>query len=156
MGGMHVPLVMAGPGIRHGKTGAFVYLYDLFPTVCDLTRTAIPPQVEGRSQMRVITGKAAKVRDYMFNQYKDVQRSIRDERWKLIRYPQINLTQLFDLQADPNELNDLADKPEYAREATKLMTLLKKVQKESDDPYLTSAAPKPIKIKIKTTGGLDP
>ena len=84
--------------------------------------------------MPVVTGKAPKVRDYMFNQYKDAQRSIRDERWKLIRYPQINLTQLFDLQADPNELNDFADKPEYAREATKLMTLLKKAQKEFDDP----------------------
>ena len=79
----------------------------------------------------------------MFNQYKDVQRSIRDNRWKLIRYPQINLTQLFDLQADPNEMNNLAEKPEYARNAQKLMALLKKAQKDFDDPCtLTSAAPK--------------
>src|SRR5258708_40195096 len=93
--------------------------------------------------MAVVTGKAPRVRDYMFNQYKDMQRSIRDDRWKLIRYPQINLTQLFDLQADPNELTNLAEKPEYARKATKLMTLLKKAQKEFDDPCpLTSAAPK--------------
>src|SRR5207249_3194071 len=132
-----------GPGIRQGKTGAFVYLHDLFPTVCDLTRTAIPPQVEGRSQMRVITGKAAKVRDYMFNQYKNVQRSIRDERWKLIRYPQINFTQLFDLKNDPNELHNLAQKPRYASKIRELMALLKKAQKEFDDPcLLTSSAPR--------------
>ena len=31
-------------------------------------------------------------REVMFNAYKNVQRSIRDDRWKLIRYPQINRT----------------------------------------------------------------
>jgi arylsulfatase A-like enzyme len=139
MGGMHVPLVIAGPGVRHGKTDAFMYLYDLFPTVCELTGTAIPLQVEGKSQVTVITGKAAKVRDYMFNQYKDVQRSIRDERWKLIRYPQINLTQLFDLSVDPIEMNNLAQKPENAGKVQKLLFLMKKAQKEFDDPCLLTS-----------------
>lgn len=142
LGGMHVPLIIAGPGIPRGRSGAFVYLYDLFPTVCDLTGTAIPPQVEGKSQKPVITGKTAKVRDYMFNQYRNVQRSIRDDRWKIIRYPQINLTQLFDLQNDPTEMNNLADKPEHAGNVKELMALLEKAQKEFDDPCpLTSASP---------------
>ena len=142
MGGMHVPLVIAGPGVRPGKTEAFMYLYDLFPTVCELTGTAIPLQVEGKSQVPVITGKSAKVRDYMFNQYKDVQRSIRDERWKLIRYPRINVTQLFDLSADPIEMNNLAEKPENAGKVEKLLSLMKKAQKEFDDPCpLTSPHP---------------
>ncbi len=142
MGGMHVPLVIAGPGVRHGKTEAFMYLYDLFPTVCELTGTAIPPQVEGKSQVPVIKGKAAKVRDYMFNQYKDVQRSIREERWKLIRYPQINFTQLFDLVADPNEMNNLAKKPKYARKVEELLALMKQAQKDFDDTCpLTSPHP---------------
>jgi len=142
MGGMHVPMVITGPGVRHGRTEAFMYLYDLFPTVCELTGTPIPSQVEGKSQVPVITGKATKVRDYMFNQYKNVQRSIRDGRWKLIRYPQINLTQLFDLSADPNEMNNLAEKPQYAGKVEELLALMKKAQKEFDDPCpLTSASP---------------
>ena len=142
MGGMHVPLVIAGPGIRHGRTDAFIYLYDLFPTVCDLTGTAIPPQVEGKSQVPVISGKVAQVRDYMFNQYGKVQRSIRNERWKLIRYPQINFTQLFDLKADPNEMNNLAERPEHAGKVEGLLALMKKAQQEFDDPCpLTSANP---------------
>jgi arylsulfatase A-like enzyme len=141
-GGMHVPLIIAGPEIPHGRTGAFLYLYDLFPTVCDLTDTAIPTQVEGRSQSPVIKGQAARVRDYMFNQYGKVQRSIRDERWKIIRYPQINLTQLFDLQADPNELHNLADEAGNAGKVRDLMALMEKAQKEFDDPCpLTSASP---------------
>ena len=142
MGGMHVPLVITGPGVRHGTTGAFMYLYDIFPTVCELTGTPIPPQVEGKSQVPVISGKAAKVREYMFNQYKDLQRSIRDERWKLIRYPQINFTQLFDLDADPNELNNLALNPHYSGKVDGLLALMIQAQKEFDDPCpLTSAHP---------------
>lgn len=35
-GGMHVPLVFAGPGIPKGETKALAYLMDIFPTVCDL------------------------------------------------------------------------------------------------------------------------
>src|SRR6185295_4283855 len=73
LGGMHVPLIIAGPGIPRGRSEAFVYLYDLFPTVCDLTGTTIPPQVEGKSQKPVITGQTASVRSHMFNQYRNVQ-----------------------------------------------------------------------------------
>ena len=143
MGGMHVPLVIAGPGIRQGMTGAFVYLHDLFPTVCDLIGISVPSQVEGISQAALIRGDAVKLRDYMFNQYKDVQRSIRDDRWKLIRYPQINFTQLFDLESDPNELNNLAAQPERDGKVAELMAVMKRLQKEFDDPCsLTSSAPR--------------
>jgi arylsulfatase A-like enzyme len=110
-----------------------MYLFDIFPTVCELTGTAIPPQVEGKSQMPVITRKAPSVREYMFNQYKNVQRSIRTDRWKLIRYPQINVTQLFDLQHDPNEMENLAEEPGYAGRMEELMARLKEAQKSFDD-----------------------
>ena len=55
-----------------------------------------------------------------------VQRSIRDGRWKLIRYPQINKTQLFDLQTDPFELHDLAGKTESAAKVQELMSRLER------------------------------
>ena len=71
-----------------------------------------------------------------------MQRSIRDERWKLIRYPMINLTQLFDLSADPIEMNNLAETPEYVGKVEQLLALMKKAQKEFDDPCpLTSTNP---------------
>ena len=48
-----------------------------------------------------MNGEETKVRDSLFFAYKDVQRAVRNERWKLIRYPCANETQLFDLQNDP-------------------------------------------------------
>ncbi len=143
-GGMHVPLVVAGPGIRPGSSDAFVYLFDLFPTICELARVPVPPAVEGRSLAPLLAGQPFTSRDIMFNAYKNVQRSLRDERWKLIRYPQINRTQLFDLANDPHELNDLAQQPAHAAKVASLMDRLAAAQRDwGDDCPLTVANPAP-------------
>ena len=143
-GGMHVPLVIAGPGIKRGTSDAFVYLYDLLPTICQLAGVTVPAAVDGKSLLPLLAGKSPKLRDYLFTVYKDVQRSVRNDRWKIIRYPQVNRTQLFDLASDPHELNDLAGKPEQAGELKRMLALLEQAQKDYNDPYpLTVAAPKP-------------
>jgi arylsulfatase A-like enzyme len=81
----------------------------------------------------VIEGKSAGVRDTLFCSYRDVQRAVRDDRWKLIRYPQVNVTQLFDLQSDLHEITNLADKPEHAERIKSLTTELQRWQKELGD-----------------------
>ena len=53
-----------------------------------------------------------------------MQRAVRDDRWKLIVYPQINKTQLFDLQNDPHEVKDLAGDPAQAQQIERLTGLL--------------------------------
>jgi arylsulfatase A-like enzyme len=62
-----------------------------------------------------------------------VQRAVRDERWKLIRYPEANRTQLFDLQSDPNEMNDLGGDPGHAAELQRMTALLQDWQCKLDD-----------------------
>jgi arylsulfatase A-like enzyme len=132
-GGMHVPFVLAGPGVPHGRSDAFAYLYDVYPTVCELTGTPVPPEVESKSLVPVMMGKAAKVRDYAFTAYRNCQRAVRDERWKIIRYPLVDKTQLFDLQNDPHEMNDLAAMPAHAAKVKEMMALLERQQKLYDD-----------------------
>ena len=56
-----------------------------------------------------------------------------DNRWKLIRYPLVNKTQLFDLQADPNEIANLADKPEYRNRVAELTAILGKEMRHFGD-----------------------
>lgn len=144
-GGMHVPLVLSGPGIPHGTRDALVYLMDLFPTLVELGGAELPMGVDAQSLVPVITGKQAKVRDVLYTGYKDCQRSIRDERWKLIRYPLVNYTQLFDLHADPHEQTNLASKPQHAAQVLVMMKKLEAEMKRNDDTVaLTVSRPKPI------------
>ena len=132
-GGMHVPLIFAGPGISKGDSKALAHLFDLYPTLCDLAGIPVPSGLDAKSLAPVIKGVQGKVRDCLFTAYRDCQRSIRDDRWKLIRYPLINKTQLFDLQADPHEMADLADKPESAVKIKELTALLESTRKSYGD-----------------------
>jgi arylsulfatase A-like enzyme len=149
---MRVPLIFVGPGIPAGKTTkAFTYLLDVFPTVCDVTGVTPPARLEGQSLRPLWEGKKEKVRDSVYLPYMQIQRAVRDERWKLIGYTKINHLQLFDLQADPNEQTDLMDSPEGAAQVPRLLALMKQWQTQSGDPLAVSSTNKPYKT-IDLTG----
>jgi arylsulfatase A-like enzyme len=142
---MRAPLIMAGPSIpATRKSDAFCYLADIFPTLGELAGVPAPAGSEGISLAPVIAGTATKVRDAIFTAYTKVQRAARDERWKLIVYPQINKTQLFDLQKDPDEISDLSKDPEARPQIERLKRLLEDWQAKVGDPLpLTTAHPQP-------------
>jgi len=144
LGGMHVPLVISGPGIRQGKSEAFVYLMDLFPTFADFAGAKIPDGVEGKSIAPILSGRQRKVRNVLYTAYRHCQRAIRDEQWKLIRYPLVDRTQLFDLTKDPHELENLADRPEQAARIATMMALLQQeMTAHSDKTPLAVGNPQP-------------
>ncbi len=130
---MRVPLVFVGPGIKQGSSEALVYLLDLLPTICDLAGAKTPDNIDGQSLLPILRGEKAAVRSSLGTAYRNVQRAIRDERWKLIRYPQINRTQLFDLENDPDETHDLADDPKNADQVARMTQLLREWQQEVGD-----------------------
>jgi arylsulfatase A-like enzyme len=138
--GMKVPLIIVGPGIRTGTSAAFVYLYDLFPTICDLIGIRTPSRIDGKSFAPVIEGKSKTARETVFLAFMESQRSIRQTDWKLIRYPQVNITQLFNLRADPNEIHNLCDRhPERVRELSQTLVELQRFN--ADTLPLTFAHP---------------
>lgn len=144
--GMKSPFIFAGPGIPHGASDALVYLLDIYPTVLELVGATKPTGIDGQSFRPVLTGSAKTVRNELFFAYRDVQRAWRDDRWKLIRYPQVNVTQLFDLQADPDEMKNLADLPAHQPRVEQLLAKLKESQaKFTDTLPLTVPNPKPAK-----------
>ncbi|MCI0702809.1 MAG: sulfatase-like hydrolase/transferase [Planctomycetia bacterium] len=148
---MRPPLVMTGPKIpANKKSSALVYLFDIFPTVAELCEVKLPEKVEGKSLVPVMTGKAEKVRDEIFGVYRSFQRCVRTTEWKLIRYPHINHTQLFNIKDDPDELKDLARDPKFADKVKEMMKLLEAQQKAFGDTQpLTSAKPEPFEIELK-------
>jgi len=75
----------------------------------------------------------------LFFAYRDCQRAVRDDRYKLIEYyvDGTRMTQLFDLAADPWELTNLADESDYADELARLREQLSRWQVQVDDPLAT-------------------
>ena len=133
---MHVPLVMSGPGVPQGeKRDALCYLIDIFPTLCDLTSTKIPDSVEGKSLLPAMQDGNEKIRDHLLFAYRHLQRSVRDGRHKLIEYvvDGKRTTQLFDLEEDPDELNDLAGDSGHAEKLAELRRTLRRWKEERGD-----------------------
>lgn len=141
---MRCPLIFAGPGIpQGGSTRAFTYLLDIFPTLCDMVGIAAPSDLEGASLRPLWEGKKERVRDSVFLPFLDIQRAVRDERWKLICYPKIGHMQLFDLQKDPDETINLIDRAEYAEHVQRLLGLMRQWQTQVGDTLELPAQNKP-------------
>ena len=141
---MRCPLIFVGPGIPPGKsTQAFSYLLDVFPTLCDVTGIQPPADLEGESLRPLWEGKKDRVRDSVFPPYIEIQRAVRDERWKLICYPKIGHMQLFDLQADPDEKTNLIDRAEYAQHVQRLLKLMSQWQAKVGDTLQVPTRNKP-------------
>ena len=122
---VRVPLIIAGPGIPAGtRTAAMCYLYDVLPTLGKLCGVTNRETSEAREFSATLHEPKHGARPELVFAYRDVQRAIRDDRWKLIRYPQINKTQLFDLQDDPYEMRNLAGQPASAGKVQELTAQL--------------------------------
>ncbi len=144
---MKAPLIFAGPGITNGQSDAFAYLFDIFPTVVDLVGGQNAADLDGKSLAPIIRGKRHTVRDTLFLAYKDEQRAVRQGDWKLIRYPKVNFTQLFNLREDPDELRNHADSPTHAVKVKELREIMVQQQKLYRDPApLTVDNPRPSRI----------
>lgn len=112
-GSMRVPLLMAGPGIEPGRRHRnLVSLIDLCPTFMEMT--GLPPRtgLDGESLLPVVFGSTEESRDSAYACYMGITLNttgymLRTGRWKYIAYVGYP-SQLFDIEDDPGELNDLA------------------------------------------------
>lgn len=130
-----VPLIFCGPGIRgRARSAAPCYLRDLFPTICDLAGAPVPPGLPSRSLVPILRGERVSAREFVVGYFRDSQRMIRTDRWKLIRYPRAGREQLFDLRGDPEEIRDLAPDPEHAGTIARLRGDLQAWLADNGDP----------------------
>lgn len=107
-----VPLSIITPdGLSSGKrSDALCYLYDVYPTLCDLTGLDVPESVTGKSLKPVMEGTQDKIRDQVFLAYSNQQRAVVSGDYKYIVY-NVNgevTEQMFNLRKDPGELVNLA------------------------------------------------
>jgi len=147
-----VPLIIKGPGVPQGKEfDALTYLFDIYPTLSELAGLPNPKDISGKSLVPVLQGRESQVRSSLFTAYRNTVRAVREGDWKLIRYPERDFTQLFNLKNDPLELQNLALKEEDKGKKESLMELMKIWQMETgDSTALTAKVIMPMEYDLKS------
>ncbi len=124
---IRVPLIFAGPNIpQNERRDTYVYLLDIFPTLCEMLKIKPPETVEGKSMLTAIKDADVVVRENLFFAYCETLRSVKSRQYKLIEYRTENLkkTQLFDLISDPDEICDLFADDSYSEVIAELKDIL--------------------------------
>ncbi|OLP62641.1 choline-sulfatase [Xaviernesmea oryzae] len=124
-GSARVPLMIAGPGVATGLHKAPVSNLDVTPTLCDLAGISmdeIMPWTDGESLLPVISGAAERTAPVLMEYAAEASYApmvaIREGKWKYTHCA-LDPDQLFDLEADPLELTNLAlDPPDSVSIAT--------------------------------------
>jgi arylsulfatase A-like enzyme len=128
---IHVPLIIRDPRLpvsTRGRRRQMALNIDVAPTILAMAGAAVPAGMQGTDLQPLLRDPNAKGREdwYCEHVYTPAEpgrspipksEGVRTGRWKYIRYTEPNppLEQLFDLESDPQEENDLARDPAHAK-----------------------------------------
>lgn len=148
---IRVPFMVRYPGmIKAGSVSEQAALnVDIAPTLLELAGIKPPAKMHGRSLVPLLKGERPEDwrKDWLYEYYEYPQaervrphRGVRTERHKLIhyhklpKYPELpEEFELYDLQKDPGELNNLHGQPGYASLTEQLMKRISELRKETGD-----------------------
>ncbi|MCC6294136.1 MAG: sulfatase-like hydrolase/transferase [Bryobacterales bacterium] len=132
---VHVPFVLAGPGVRRGVSERLVSLLDILPTLCGHAG------INGPEEMRGLDLRTEASRPYVVSElrYRDEQRDgrmVRSERYKYIVFRTgERAEQLFDLQKDPGEVVNLAGESSAKQELERHRAMLSEWSRKTGDGF---------------------
>ena len=108
---MRVPFTIVGPGVEAGRRiGKRIYLQDAMATTLELAGASIPEHVEFKSLLPALKSNSKDVTGTVYGAYTETQRSVTVGQQKLVLYPKISVSLLFDLKQDPDERRDLSSR----------------------------------------------
>jgi arylsulfatase len=134
---VRVPLIFSWPGHfqQNVQADGLVELLDMSATILDLCGVPIPDYFQGTSLLPVLKGEqdGAELRPFVRSEYFEAldpfftggtgsyATMYRDERFKLSLYHDQKLGELYDLDADPWEFDDLWDAPDWQAKKAELV-----------------------------------
>ena len=123
---VHVPALVFGPGIPQGRRVTDkVALFDFGPTILECAGVKVPDWMEATSLMPYFKGDVSQGRNRVFAEHANdalltgtrFMTMVLEDNMKLVHFVDAEAGQLFDLERDPDELNNLWFDP--AHEATR-------------------------------------
>ena len=116
-GGISTPLVISHPAVikDHRIETQTGHIIDLMPTCCDLAGVEYPEKFHekeilsspGLSLMPVINGETRRSHDFLFWEHMG-NKAVRMQKWKLVMKHSRQQWELYDIEADRAEMNDLS------------------------------------------------
>ena len=119
---VHVPLMMAGPGVGRGVSDRLASLLDVLPTFCDFAGVRGPEEMRGVS-LRGLPDRRYVVSELRYGTEARDGRMVRSGRYKYVRFRTgKDAEQLFDLELDPGEVENLVERqPEVLHEHRRML-----------------------------------
>ena len=159
-GSLHVPAAAQGPGFNGGgRVAELVSLVDFPPTLLDAAGLPVPDEMQGRSCLPLTRGERKGWPEEIFAQISESQvgRTVRTHRWKYsVSAPDKNGRTdpcsdryveefLYDMEADPYELNNLIAEESHKQVAEKMRERLLRRMTEAGEaePAIEPAPKKP-------------
>jgi N-acetylglucosamine-6-sulfatase len=133
------PLLIRGPGVEPGESGAVVSNVDIAPTIAELTGAKPLLDVDGRSMMPLLTGERGHLPGDDMLMHAVARRdmptwfAVRTKDYKLIAY-ESGEVELYDLAQDPLELDNVYGEPDYQRTGVEMRARLIHLLRESRWP----------------------
>ena len=125
-----VPLIIKVPGKKPAVCHSLAEMLDIYPTVAELAGLKPSPHLQGKSLVETFDNPAHAVRDAAFSMTRTNGRLAylyRTQKWAYIQYDEDagSGSELFDMEHDPKQFNNLADHPRYRSLVHELQQKLK-------------------------------
>ena len=132
---LRAPFVLLGPDIPKGKTvNEDIYIQDAMATALDIAQVSKPPYVYFSSVKPLAQGKQTESNySEIYAGYRNSQRAIRKNGYKLIAYPKANVLELYNLEEDSDEIHNLAMSSDHQSIKLQLLKELKVLQQQMND-----------------------
>jgi arylsulfatase A-like enzyme len=144
---IRVPMMLRSPGqVTPGsRSDEMVLNLDMAPTLLDIAGLSVPPEMQGKSFLPLAEGKGGTSwrKDWLYEYYEypgfenvPPCRGVRSQRYKFIHFfLEPEEFELYDLETDPDEKNNLYGKPGYAEITARLKERMAALRAETNDTY---------------------
>ncbi|MCG2460617.1 sulfatase [Flavobacteriaceae bacterium F89] len=130
---VRVPLIIKMPGKEPSVCRSFTELLDLYPTVAELAGIKPSNKLQGKNIAKTLDDPDYAVRDMVFSVTQGGKSFlVRTDKWAYIQYDEDagSGMELYDMDLDPKQYNNLALNPHYSSILKKMQERLRKKLRE--------------------------